>query len=261
MSPRIYKIIALCTLCQRFLPEVTGRGYCHWSDQSVEKVGSCPENIYQMENRAKMKNCESKARIQNCTTQQKFKYHCVMDELENTFVEVCAEEYIIHGFCTEYNTGGAVVQPHYGLKCSDVIPPCKQSYKSTAAYLYKGCYDIISKRKRASSTTVVPDIQTENMDSKHYSEIQSNDELDETLLISSIISLIVITIVGIASYVLCRKRATTYFGEKSKQRKEEEHSLDFGEKSTHREEERSLGKHDTSDCLSEDTCHLTVNNV
>lgn len=57
-----------------------------------------------MENRAKMKNCESMARVQNCTAQQKFKYHCVMNELENTFVEVCAEEYIIHGsFVISFN--------------------------------------------------------------------------------------------------------------------------------------------------------------
>lgn len=40
-------------------------------------------------------------------------------------------------YCAEYNTGGAVVQPHYELKCSNVIPPCKTSYNSTDAYLCK----------------------------------------------------------------------------------------------------------------------------
>lgn len=44
---------------------------------------------------------------------------------------------ILVGYCTEYNTGGAVVQPHYELKCSDVNPPCKTSYNSTDAYLCK----------------------------------------------------------------------------------------------------------------------------
>lgn len=232
---------------QELLQKVAGRSYCHWSNQSAEIVGSCPETMHQMENRAKMKNCESMARVQNCTAQQKFKYHCVMNELENTFVEVCAEEYIIHGYCTEYNTGGAVVQPHYELKCSDVNPPCKTSYNSTDAYLYRGCFDIVTNRKRGSSTTVVPDIQTENMNNKqNTTENRSNDELDETILISTIVLLILIPTVGIASYVLCRKRATMYFVVKSKHRKEEKYSL---------------GKRDTRDCLSEDTSHLTVKNV
>lgn len=44
---------------------------------------------------------------------------------------------VLVGHCAEYNTGGAVVQPHYELKCSDVIPPCKTSYNSTDAYLCK----------------------------------------------------------------------------------------------------------------------------
>lgn len=258
--------ILLWALChQELLQKVAGRSYCHWSHQSAEIVNSCPKTIHQMENRAKMKNCESMARVQNCTAQQKFKYHCVMNELENTFVEVCAEEYIIHGYCTEYNTGGAVVQPHYELKCSDVIPPCKSSYNSTDAYLYRGCFDIVTNRTRGSSTTVVPDIQTENMNNKQSTENRSNDEIDETILISTIISLCLITTVGIASYVLCRKRATMckmYFVEKSKHRKEGEQSLDFVEKTKHRkEEEHILGKSDTNDCSSEDTSHLTVKNV
>lgn len=35
-----------------------------------------------MEVRAKIKNGEAMAGIQNCTTAEKFKYHCVMNELE-----------------------------------------------------------------------------------------------------------------------------------------------------------------------------------
>lgn len=50
-----------------------------------------------MEEKAKMKNCEAMAGIQTCTVPEKFKYHCVMNELQTTFVEVCAPEYYIHG--------------------------------------------------------------------------------------------------------------------------------------------------------------------
>lgn len=41
-----------------------------------------------MEEKAKMKNCEAMAGIQTCTVPEKFKYHCVMNELQTTFVEV-----------------------------------------------------------------------------------------------------------------------------------------------------------------------------
>lgn len=44
---------------------------------------------------------------------------------------------IFTGFCTEYNTYGAVIQPHYRLKCSNVDPPCAARYISTDAYLCK----------------------------------------------------------------------------------------------------------------------------
>lgn len=48
-----------------------------------------------MENRAKHKDCESLAFIQNCTDPKKFKYHCLINEFENAFIEVCAGSYYI----------------------------------------------------------------------------------------------------------------------------------------------------------------------
>lgn len=56
-----------------------------------------------MEVSAKKKNCELIAHEQNCTTPEKIKYHCVMNELENAFIEVCAPEYRIHGTCLGLN--------------------------------------------------------------------------------------------------------------------------------------------------------------
>lgn len=51
----------------------------------------------EIEERSKGKNCEALAQIQNCTEPQKFKYHCVINELGNSIVEVCAEASYIHG--------------------------------------------------------------------------------------------------------------------------------------------------------------------
>lgn len=131
---------------------VRGSRFCQWSKESAVAVSFCPNNKTMMEVRAKIKNCEAMAWIQNCTSPEKFKYHCVMDELETKFVEVCAPEYYIHGYCTEYNALGAVIQEHFSLKCSDVKPPCNTSYLSTDAYLYRGCYKKVMDHTQIPST-------------------------------------------------------------------------------------------------------------
>lgn len=42
-----------------------------------------------------MKKCESVALIQNCSNASKFQYHCLINEAENAFFEVCVPSYII----------------------------------------------------------------------------------------------------------------------------------------------------------------------
>lgn len=125
---------------------------CPWSKYTSHKVASCPESQSEMEARANEKNCESIAQTQNCTMPEKIKYHCVMNELENAFIEVCAPEYRIHGYCTEYNEIGSVIQVHHNLNCESVKPPCDSSYLSTEAYRYKGCYDKVKYNIQTSST-------------------------------------------------------------------------------------------------------------
>lgn len=144
---------------------VLGSRFCQWSTESAVAVSICPQNKMMLEVRAKIKDCEAKAGIQNCTIPHKFKYHCVMNEFETEFVEVCAPEYYIHGHCTEYNSLGAAIQEHFSLKCSDVKPPCNTSYLSTDAYLFKGCFEMVEENMQMSSTeflTKFPGLQTTN---------------------------------------------------------------------------------------------------
>lgn len=75
---------------------------CLLSSQTLQTVTSCPENTDEMKVRDRKKNCDSIAREQNCTKPEKFKYHCVINALENAFIEVCAPEYRIHGMCLSY---------------------------------------------------------------------------------------------------------------------------------------------------------------
>lgn len=129
---------------------------CPWSRNTSQTVASCPESQEEMEVSAKKKNCESIAHEQKCTTPEKIKYHCVINELEKAFIEVCAPEYRIHGYCTEYNEVGTVIQAHHNLRCENVKPPCNSTYLSTDAYRFKGCYDIVRKWILTSSTKATP---------------------------------------------------------------------------------------------------------
>lgn len=134
---------------------------CSWSKNTAVSVDSCPESKDEVEKRAKIKNCASLAVIQNCTTPAKFQYHCLIDEVEKTFIEVCVPSYnILLGYCTEYNTIGALVQQHRGLRCSDMDPACPQFYISTDAYLYKGCYEIVKRRRKTTSSDNIFELST-----------------------------------------------------------------------------------------------------
>uniref|UniRef100_A0A8W8JBX9 Novel STAND NTPase 3 domain-containing protein n=1 Tax=Magallana gigas TaxID=29159 RepID=A0A8W8JBX9_MAGGI len=119
---------------------------CIWSTNTVEKVKSCPVSISEWERRKYIKKCSLLAQKQNCTDVSNFEYHCVINEYENAFIEVCAPAYIINGYCAEYNELGARIQLHYGLRCEDVQPPCAKVYRSTEAYKYPGCYDIVERK-------------------------------------------------------------------------------------------------------------------
>lgn len=125
--------------------KITESKYCSYTPQTVGVVYSCPESKAELEKREREKNCSSIANIQNCTKPANFKYHCVMNEFENKLIEVCAAEFYIIGFCAEYNMHGGVVQEHFDLECNDVKPNCPYRYKSTEAYLHKGCYANVKK--------------------------------------------------------------------------------------------------------------------
>lgn len=145
-----FKISSICFFLLMIMANCGIRN-CPWSQQSVQTTDSCPKDKSEMEERAKKKNCEALARIQNCTEPQKFKYHCVINELGNAIVEVCAEAYYIHGYCPEYNTYGAVVQAHFNLKCSEVQPPCPDRYLSTESYHYSSCIEAMKKQTNSKS--------------------------------------------------------------------------------------------------------------
>lgn len=42
--------------------------------------------------------------------------------------------FIYIGFCTEFNTKGAMIQDNYAADCTSHDPPCPKSYNSAEAY-------------------------------------------------------------------------------------------------------------------------------
>lgn len=182
----------ICTFFILLIPTVLCSRFCQWSHKTAETVSLCPQNKSAMEERAKIKNCTVIAKIQRCTDPEKFKYHCVMNELETTFVELCAPQYIIHGYCTEYNSLGAAIQEHFSLKCSDVKPSCNKTYLSTDAYLNKGCSKMVRKDIQLSSTDLLMDpvIQTTTVN-----HLLNNKSKNTTLLI-------IITVIAIAAFAV-----------------------------------------------------------
>lgn len=68
-------------------------------------------------------------------------------------VEVCAPSRIIIGHCVEFNLLGGVIQDQMSSPCNGTFPKCDGVYKSTAAYKYPDCYDLVSKLSTKTDTT------------------------------------------------------------------------------------------------------------
>lgn len=176
---------------------------CQWSHGSLTTTNSCPETKSELKTRAEMKDCTSLASKQNCTEPSKFKYHCVPDELMNTFIEVCAQEIeIAGGFCTEYNIYGMVIQEHRLLKCSDQDPSCPSSYLSTDAYKYKGCYDAVKSRQCPSCTSTTTN--TNGKMEKTEQHAGSDFPIPKVLLVIFFSN--IPTIVFLGAIIILRKR-------------------------------------------------------
>lgn len=137
-------------------PEVSAaNGYsCEVSRLTVEIVKDCPKSEEEWKKAAARKNCEDYA--SQCDQPNEFVYHCVINAYVNETLEVCAyKQYILSGYCTEYNIGGNLLQSNARAICSSLQPnPCPMLYPSNEAFKYQGCYTLT---KKAMSTADRPD--------------------------------------------------------------------------------------------------------
>lgn len=77
---------------------------------------------------AKRKNCEMMAPYQNCTEPENFKYHCLINELLNATLEICAPIYYLPGIILLASivlTNGSFRQSTYSYSILDLIRALK----------------------------------------------------------------------------------------------------------------------------------------
>lgn len=144
--------IAFATLIH--FKEVSTFTQCEYSLQKVNHVRYCPTDVVSWNKAAERMDCQSIE--QNCSSglnsqRYVFQYHCVVNGWLNSTLEVCAFNRTIFGFCTEFNTKGAMIQDNYAADCTSHDPPCPKSYNSAEAYKYPTCYHL-ARLSAASST-------------------------------------------------------------------------------------------------------------
>lgn len=136
-----------------FYNEVLAFTECQKSILTVRYGTRCPKDATSWQMAANKINCDSIQ--QECSKSlgldpQRFifQYHCLINSWMNATVEVCALNRSILGYCSEFNTNGALIQENYGADCRKYDPPCPQIYNSAEAYKYQPCYDLVYKRHR-----------------------------------------------------------------------------------------------------------------
>lgn len=135
-------------IIQIHLPFSVNKG-CQDAVNDVKIVTSCPTSKEEWDIAARIKNCSNKAAVaksKNCTiTEKQPEFHCLINSLKNKLLEVCADKRIIFGYCTEFNELGRLIQNHYPVPCEKVSPKCRNSYYSSDAYKYQGCYELVKQ--------------------------------------------------------------------------------------------------------------------
>lgn len=128
----------------------SSHNYCLIPNKTVQFVTSCPNNDVEWMERVEMKHCSAYANMCNGT----YEYQCLIDTHINKLVEVCAEQKVIHfGACTDFSFSALRIIQNQKKNCSNFPEnPCPNTYNSTMAYKYKGCYELKTARNEIQTT-------------------------------------------------------------------------------------------------------------
>lgn len=130
-----------------FLINTLGADVCIESLPTVQKVPDCPRNFTELQLAVKRKRCDALANIQTCVDPNKFVYHCLVNQQNDGFVEVCAPEWILAGFCGYYDTVLDRIAPNVNKDCTKSAYPCPGVFNSSDTYKYQVCYEVREKEQ------------------------------------------------------------------------------------------------------------------
>nr|XP_022291646.1 uncharacterized protein LOC111102979 [Crassostrea virginica]XP_022291647.1 uncharacterized protein LOC111102979 [Crassostrea virginica]XP_022291648.1 uncharacterized protein LOC111102979 [Crassostrea virginica] len=141
LNGRITNIQSFVVIIFAFILKKTDTRSCPASLSTVVDVERCPRNELEWKTRAKLYNCRSIN--QSCVDPEYFEYHCVLNTNGTRLLELCAPPANIYASsCAEFNFYGNLIQES-SISCSDAFVPCQNVYRSTEAYKYQSCYDIV----------------------------------------------------------------------------------------------------------------------
>nr|XP_034335664.1 uncharacterized protein LOC117692276 isoform X1 [Crassostrea gigas]XP_034335665.1 uncharacterized protein LOC117692276 isoform X1 [Crassostrea gigas] len=187
--------------------------YCPEAVASVEVVKFCPTTEKELDRAAKRKNCDKLATSQNCSSIENFVYHCTINSYRNATLEVCAPKRTILGHCTEFNIVGGVIQDQHSAPCSVTFPKCDKYYTSNDAYKYDDCYKLVQSARV---------LQNETTTEKNW--IKTGFTLEETLIICFLVFVLAVTVVGVVTFLVLRRRCSTTQSDQAKNKKDQRSS-------------------------------------
>lgn len=199
--------IALCLTLRIQLLAITcfsSAMCCEPAKLSAKIVKGCPENETEWHIAAGKKNCSSI--VQNCTSKT-LEYHCVPNHFLNATMELCAPStFIVNGWCPEFNEGGGTIQGNYNTNCKVFNKTaCPSRYKSTEAYKYYECNDLVVRE--TGHLTQLPVTTSENVSPmSNITETTGNARsTSENIVVLSVCIVVGVLLVSVMCMVLIYK--------------------------------------------------------
>lgn len=188
MNHEIYIFLRLVLLeIQIYIIEAR---YCPEAIGSIENVLSCPTLKQEWDTAASKKNCSRLASHQNCSSAEQFKYHCVINGFRNETLEVCAPSRIIFGHCVEFNLLGGVIQDQMSSPCNNIFPKCDAIFRSTDAYKYPDCFDLVERSTTVNTTERIVLTTTTTTDNKTFTAVIVSTGIMTILFVSFFIAVV-----------------------------------------------------------------------
>ncbi|XP_061167377.1 uncharacterized protein LOC133176241 [Saccostrea echinata] len=137
---------------------------CTESLDTVRLVDSCPTDEKSWKDAEFLKGCGKVQ--QDCVSSKRFLYHCILNDMMNATIEVCAPIRTMFGYCPVFTIIGARILHNYARECKQLSKPCPEDFESNHLYKYPECLDI----PKTPSLTSTP--QTSSSESMHITRIR-----------------------------------------------------------------------------------------